>query len=81
MTKASMVVMDFPGASIMDIEQRDDGGLKIHCPGCDETWIIAPAKAGEVRHISLDHYDNCPTKARIDRALALLDRMIGAEEN
>lgn len=58
-----MIVVFFPGASLMEIATVD-GGLHVRCPGCGNEQIYRGERAAD-----FEHDDGCPVHAQIQQAL------------
>jgi hypothetical protein len=66
-----MKTVVMPGASLMQIDVTADGGVRMTCPGCQESRVYYDA-GDRV----FPHRDGCPVYARIQRAMRAARRWV-----
>jgi hypothetical protein len=64
-----IVIMTFPGASLMEISAVE-GGVRVRCPGCEQVTVYRGTFS------DFGHADGCPVHTRIAEALRLYDQQV-----
>ena len=79
---ASLTVVIFPGASLMDIRLVSDGIALVRCPACGGSQVFATGPTATiVPAVFLHERDDCPLLLRIESALARQRAALEAEQN